>query len=347
VLHRETGRLDETTAKLGGLLSSDQTARACELSGIVATTAVEESDLETVATLEEVNTQAGTDLHSPLLTSVPDEGTFDDLASPKSPVSRPAEYLARPEASPTPHQKSFEPNSLAKGALIKRPVIYNIHALPTGRLLELEKQCHRNAQKGLLNHPLVIAGLLPRLGRMDAVSLERLEQLYLMGYEAVEAIQQPPDYQVETWIKLEDAMLTTMASRGQLDRVAHHRDRLIQGGFAPSADSYATMILNAKDTTDDATVAIELFEESRRLGVEPNTYLFNNLLSRLSKARRTKAALECFQEMKALGITATAVTYGALINAVSLRHVWNFQILIPFPKTVLQDRRCFDGQDLV
>lgn len=75
------------------------------------------------------------------------------------------------------------------------------------------------------------------------------------------------------------------------------------------------MILNMKDTTDDATVALSLFEESQRLGVRPNVYLFNTLISKLSRARRAKEGLEYFELMKQYGIAPTSITYGAIINA--------------------------------
>jgi len=165
--------------------------------------------------------------------------------------------------------------------------------------------------------PSIIASIMLHICQHDQADPADIYDLYLLGYEALEHYKTRPEVQLALWDELEDAALISMAHLGLLDRVAIHRDRIIQAGRAPSADAYAAMILNARDTTDDATVAIELFEESRRLGVIPNTYLFNNLISRLSKARRTKAALDCFRQMKQAGIEATAVTYGAVINAVS------------------------------
>jgi pentatricopeptide repeat protein len=96
------------------------------------------------------------------------------------------------------------------------------------------------------------------------------------------------------------------------------------------------MILNMKDTTDDATVALSLFEESQRLGVRPNVYLFNTLISKLSRARRAKEALEYFELMKQYSIVPTSITYGAIINAcckigddVAADHLFNEMVTRP------------------
>lgn len=161
----------------------------------------------------------------------------------------------------------------------------------------------------------MVADALARCGHAQDPTM--VEQLYLVGYTTLNFLESDPPAQLAGWHKLENAALIAAANAGMLDKAAVHRDRLIEAGGAPSAEAYGTLILNAKDTTDDASVAIELFEESRRLGVVPNTFLFNNLISRLSKARRTKAVLECFEQMKAAGIPTSSVTYGAVINAVS------------------------------
>lgn len=58
---------------------------------------------------------------------------------------------------------------------------------------------------------------------------------------------------------------------------------LCYAGGVPSADSYGALISAIKDTTDDATVAIDLFEESQRLGTRPNTFLYNTIISKLSR----------------------------------------------------------------
>jgi pentatricopeptide repeat protein len=96
------------------------------------------------------------------------------------------------------------------------------------------------------------------------------------------------------------------------------------------------MILNMKDTTDDATVALSLFEESQRLGVRPNVYLFNTLISKLSRARRAKVALEYFELMKQYGLVPSSITYGAIINAcckigddLSADHLFNEMVSRP------------------
>ena len=70
-----------------------------------------------------------------------------------------------------------------------------------------------------------------------------------------------------------------------------------------------------KDTTDDASNALRLFNESQKLGVRPNLYLYNNIISKLPKAHKADHSLELFQQMKESGVRPSSITYGAVIGA--------------------------------
>lgn len=115
------------------------------------------------------------------------------------------------------------------------------------------------------------------------------------------------------WLSVENAMLQAHCRLGFLEQAGLNRAQIINAGYAPNADSYGTMINYAKDTTDDALVARELFDESRRLGVKPTLFLYNTVISKLGKARKAEWAIELFKHMKAAGFTPTSVTYGAVI----------------------------------
>lgn len=125
------------------------------------------------------------------------------------------------------------------------------------------------------------------------------------------------------WAQLEDSMIIGLAHAGDVDAAHAHRTRLlnlnqvlgIQKTLAPTADAYGALILHMKDTTDDATGALMLWHEARALGVKPNVYMFNNIISKLARARKADAALELFREMKAEGVKPTSITYGAMIGA--------------------------------
>lgn len=269
-----------------------------------------ESDVETAGS-PGASSSPLTDLHSPLLTSVASESEPQDhqLGSP-----------ARPSTPPVPEY--LPQNAVGQIARVnKRSPVNDIRAgswVPMSRsqALYILDKVLADAATGRGTPTPSICHLLLRLVRIDGIPLDTFHRLYLIGYHSIE--HEKPAAQQDRWVHLEDTMLIVMATHKALDKVAIHRDRLMSAGFSPTADAYAAMILNANDTTDDATVALELFEESQRLGVRPNTYLFNNLLSRLSKARRTKEVLEVFQAMKELNLQPTAVTYGAVINAVNL-----------------------------
>ncbi|KAI5477331.1 pentatricopeptide repeat protein [Pseudohyphozyma bogoriensis] len=169
------------------------------------------------------------------------------------------------------------------------------------------------AAAGKYAHPEVLARLIEFLGRDKRVDEAR--HVYMLAYNALPALARSPDEQALAWVTLEDRMIIALAYSGRLEDVAVHRLRLLEAGSAPSADGYAAMILNMHETTNDAAVALQLFEESQTHGVAPNVYLFNTLISKLSRARRRAEAIVYFEMMKEKGLKPTAITYGALINA--------------------------------
>jgi pentatricopeptide repeat protein len=166
---------------------------------------------------------------------------------------------------------------------------------------------------GLYAHPEVLSRLVEQLGRNG--STDKVREIYLLAYAALPVFASDPTAQSVMWVMLEDRMIIALCQVGALTEVAIHRKRLIDAGSAPSADGYAAMILNMQETTDDATVALTYFEESQRLNVAPNVFLFNTLISKLSRARRASDALAYFEFMKNCGLQPSSITYGAIINA--------------------------------
>lgn len=170
-----------------------------------------------------------------------------------------------------------------------------------------------SVSKGSFPHPESLGRLVEALGRDH--HLNEVRHAYMMAYKALECLAHNPGAQSQAWVLLEDHMIVALAQIGAIGEVNVHRNRLIAAGSAPSADGYAAMILNMKETTDDAAVALELFEESQRYHVAPNVYLFNTLISKLSRARRSKEAVTYFELMKDVGLVPSSITYGAVINA--------------------------------
>ncbi|KIM27218.1 hypothetical protein M408DRAFT_71498 [Serendipita vermifera MAFF 305830] len=142
---------------------------------------------------------------------------------------------------------------------------------------------------------------------------DKIIKCYEIGNEVLASLAVNKSWQASGWVALEDAMVTALAHCGDMKAASIHRSRMVAQGSAPTASAYGALIANIKDTTDNAAVAIELFEESRRLNVEPNAYLYNTIISRLAKARKTDYAMMLFQAMKTAGLAPTEVTYGAII----------------------------------
>ncbi|GAA5886602.1 hypothetical protein JCM5296_005345 [Sporobolomyces johnsonii] len=236
--------------------------------------------------------------------------TVAESANFPTPPSTPPAYFAELAPAP-PAAPSFEFENLNRG--LSSQIDSLVRSGGPGDLRNALNLVVGAAQEGQFAHPDSYGGLIEQLGRQHQV--REVRQVYLLAYSALNAMASQPEAQSLAWVSLEDRMIVALAQAGELVDVGHHRDRLLQAGCAPSADGYAAMILNMKETTDDAAVALMLFEESQRLNVRPNVYLFNTLISKLSRARRAKEALEYFELMKTFGLRPSSITYGAIINA--------------------------------
>ncbi|AOW07799.1 YALI0F27753p [Yarrowia lipolytica CLIB122] len=93
---------------------------------------------------------------------------------------------------------------------------------------------------------------------------------------------------------------------------------LIAMGSHPCATGYGHLILNRvplpTNTHDEAQDAVALFEEAVS-HTQPTTFLFNIVLSKLSKARRFDSAMNIFSAMDKFPAKKTSVTYGTMISA--------------------------------
>ncbi|KAF9448164.1 hypothetical protein P691DRAFT_760170 [Macrolepiota fuliginosa MF-IS2] len=161
--------------------------------------------------------------------------------------------------------------------------------------------------------PRVLGRLIQGLGRQS--ELDKVKEVYAVAQDILKGLEMQPDVLRDGWVCVEDSMIIALAHAGDLDNAHIHRVRIIEQGVAPSADAYGALILYVKDTTDDASNAMTLYREAEQVNVEMNIYLYNNIISKLAKARKADHALEMFQRMKAQGVKPTSITYGALIGA--------------------------------
>ncbi|SNX88020.1 uncharacterized protein MEPE_06731 [Melanopsichium pennsylvanicum] len=167
---------------------------------------------------------------------------------------------------------------------------------------------------GNFAHPEGLAVLIGAFGRLGNV--ERVEELYAMAQHVLHALVGDLTWQSSAWFVVEDAMIQALSHAGRPEAATIHRHRIIAAGGSPTSTSYAALIATIRDTTDDASVAQKLFDEAQRFGVRPTAYLFNTVISKLSRARKAERALQLFDEMTMnLRIKPTSVTYGAVINA--------------------------------
>ncbi|PFH49146.1 hypothetical protein AMATHDRAFT_5181 [Amanita thiersii Skay4041] len=161
--------------------------------------------------------------------------------------------------------------------------------------------------------PATMGRLIQTLGRAGQPEMAR--KVYTVAQNVLAWLDEQGKRQVDSWFAIEDNMIIALAHAGDIDGAHFHRQKILERGGAPTADAYGALILYVKDTTDDASNALALFQESQMRMVVPNQYLFNNIISKLSKARKADHALELFHSMKAHNISPSSITYGAVIGA--------------------------------
>ncbi|CAD6913751.1 unnamed protein product [Tilletia laevis] len=168
---------------------------------------------------------------------------------------------------------------------------------------------------GIYPDAAALKDLLMTGGRVN--NLQLIREAYAIASVVVSAMERGSEDQSYAWYNIEDAVLSALAHAGDTVAANAHRQRLLEAGQVPSANAYAALIATVKDTTDDSQAARKLFEESRSLGVVPNVYLFNTIISKLSRARKAYPALQLFEEMQKppYNFRPTSVTYGAIVNA--------------------------------
>ncbi|KAJ8080865.1 hypothetical protein PM082_017700 [Marasmius tenuissimus] len=195
---------------------------------------------------------------------------------------------------------------------LSKRVLTNANTRPfTNELFALLK---RNVtQLRRVPSPATLSQLAAAFGR--AGELDRIYYVYHVGQKMLQTMEGNKKMQSESWFIIEDGMVIALCQAGQPEKAHVHRSRMLEMGGAPSADAYGGLVLHVKDTTDDTSNAMELYQEAIRHGVEPNVYLYNNIISKLAKARKADKALELFEQMKASRFSPTPITYGAVIGA--------------------------------
>lgn len=129
-----------------------------------------------------------------------------------------------------------------------------------------------------------------------------------------------PSTSAAAWQHWEPIHRAVIVAGAAIDRhaAAQAYQSLRAMGSYPCATGYGHLILNRvplpSSTHDEAQDAVALFEEAAA-HTQPTTFLFNIVLSKLSKARRFDSAMNIFSAMDKYPAKKTSVTYGTMISA--------------------------------
>lgn len=172
-----------------------------------------------------------------------------------------------------------------------------------------EKEIH---EAGNYAPPETFAQLLNLFGR--ARKLTRVHRLRDYAHVAVAGLKGDSTWQSAAWVEVEDNVISALAHGGDLKGAYAVRHSMLALGVAPSANAYAALVSSIRDSTDEALLAEQLWEESQQMGVRPNIYLVNTVISRLGRARRAERALQLYNSLPVFGLKPTSITYGASLN---------------------------------
>ncbi|EMD31807.1 hypothetical protein CERSUDRAFT_119378 [Gelatoporia subvermispora B] len=167
-------------------------------------------------------------------------------------------------------------------------------------------------RRGIAPKPATLGHMISFYGRKR--DMAKVEYLYQVAQELVVKIKEE-QWRRAAWDYIENCMIVAFAHCDAIDRAYVHRDRIIASGSVPNSDAYGALLLNVTDTTDDASNAMALWNEAISRGLLPSTYMYNNIISKLAKARRADECLVMFEDLKARGLQPSSVTYGTIISA--------------------------------
>ena len=168
-------------------------------------------------------------------------------------------------------------------------------------------------KNGRYPSPECIGRLIGGFGRLG--DRQKVNELYGLAQNVLSSLEDRKNWQHSAWFEVEDSMIVGLAHAGDHGTADIHRNRIIQAGGTPSSDAYGALISSLKDTTDDAGFALQYWEDALARGVRPNVFMYNTIISKLSKARKADLALKIFSQMRGHGVHPSAVTYGAIIAA--------------------------------
>lgn len=141
-----------------------------------------------------------------------------------------------------------------------------------------------------------------------------IKDVYKKALSTLPRPSEHPDA-LDAWIHIHRAVVKTAHISYEISQAAYNH--LVGLGAYPDATGYGQLISSApaSNSHDEASDAIWMFNEARENHVVLSTFLYNVVLSKLSRARRLKDAIFYFKDMDATNTKKSSVTYGTMISA--------------------------------
>ena len=90
-----------------------------------------------------------------------------------------------------------------------------------------------------------------------------MHDVYTIAQTLLRRLEGDKYVQSSSWFAIENSMIIARAHAGDLESAHLHWMRILELGGAPTADAYGALSRYVKDTKDDTSNAMALFQESQ------------------------------------------------------------------------------------
>ncbi|CAD6984536.1 unnamed protein product [Tilletia controversa] len=265
-----------------------------------------------IAREEAVQKQPWKDASLPLLRSSPSAAQAESSV-PTSPASSDSPPENGGLLSSLPPVQLIDVNLGNQILGILRPQRFTPKLLVDG-VEEALAKIREKVAMGAYPPPQSVNELMLIVGRQH--NLAPLNELYAIALASIAEMNADPKSQADAWFELEDHTLRALAHAGETDAALERKNRMIEAGQLLTSEIYGALIASAEGPNNrDTTAAEELFEEAKRLDVPRSAYLYNTMMSKLTRAGRFDEVVKLFEEMRSTRMRLNAVSFSIVINA--------------------------------
>ncbi|KAL0078398.1 hypothetical protein J3Q64DRAFT_1872303 [Phycomyces blakesleeanus] len=193
-------------------------------------------------------------------------------------------------------------------AMIKHDVKPTEHTYAI--LLATLKKCEEIEKMDEVYQHMLQSGTIPNSGH-----------LLVMGMSPEMALDELRRLNVNTSTRDYNACIAITVRQNRFDQALRMFRKMAKDNVSPDVFSYAIVIdAIAKDDTQDADLAFELFDEMRNRGIRSDVVLYTSLISLCSRKNDMPNIMRLLRDMKESGVKPNIYTINTIIGSLLNKH---------------------------